>query len=212
MNVEFMNRAIELAKESASYDEVPVGAVVVKDGTIIAEGVNRKERDNCAISHAEILALQKATEVVGNWWLEDCDLYVTLEPCAMCAMAMVHSRIRHLYFGAYATMKKMADFYNGYYKRFNYDTFNKLTEAFGLDPTKRINGFSKGMQRQAEMVLALSTHPKLLLLDESFDGIDPQKRIFMKGLLKEAIKENKFRKYLKKIMLIIFILVPIKQK
>jgi tRNA(adenine34) deaminase len=101
MNVEFMNRAIELAKESASYDEVPVGAVVVKDGTIIAEGVNRKERDNCAISHAEILALQKATEVVGNWWLEDCDLYVTLEPCAMCAMAMVHSRIRHLYFGAY---------------------------------------------------------------------------------------------------------------
>ena len=84
----------------------------------------------------------------------------------------------------------MADFYNGYYKRFSYDTFNKLTEAFGLDPTKRINGFSKGMQRQAEMVLALSTHPKLLLLDESFDGIDPQKRIFMKGLLKEAIKEN----------------------
>ena len=95
-----------------------------------------------------------------------------------------------LYFGAYSTMKKMADFYNGYYKRFNYDTFRKLTDAFGLDPTKRINGFSKGMQRQAEMVLALSTHPKLLLLDESFDGIDPQKRIFMKGLLKEAIKEN----------------------
>ena len=87
-----------------------------------------------------------------------------------------------LYFGSYATMKKMADFYNGYYKRFSYDTFNKLTEVFGLDPTKRINGFSKGMQRQAEMVLALSTHPKLLLLDESFDGIDPQKRIFMKGL------------------------------
>lgn len=95
-----------------------------------------------------------------------------------------------LYFGAYATMKKMADFYNGYYKRFSYDTFNKLAEAFGLDSTKRINGFSKGMQRQAEMVLALSTHPKLLLLDESFDGIDPQKRIFMKGLLKEAISEN----------------------
>ena len=69
-----------------------------------------------------------------------------------------------LYFGAYATMKKMADFYNGYYKRFSYETFNKLTEAFGLDPTKRINGFSKGMQRQAEMVLALSTHPKFCLL------------------------------------------------
>ncbi len=96
-----------------------------------------------------------------------------------------------LHFGAYANMKKMADFYNGYYSRFSYDTFNKLTEAFGLDPTKRINGFSKGMQRQAEMVLALSSHPRLLLLDESFDGIDPQKRILMKGLLREAINETK---------------------
>ncbi len=95
-----------------------------------------------------------------------------------------------LYFGPYANMKKMADFYNGYYTRFNYDTFNRLVDAFGLDPKKRINGFSKGMQRQAEMVLALATHPKLLLLDESFDGIDPQKRLLMKGLLKETIKEN----------------------
>ncbi|MBO5654685.1 MAG: tRNA adenosine(34) deaminase TadA [Clostridia bacterium] len=100
-NEKFMKRAIELAKECSQFDEVPVGAVVVKDGIIIAESGNRKERDNCAISHAEILAIQKATEVVGNWWLEDCDMYVTLEPCAMCAMAMVHSRIRHLYFGAY---------------------------------------------------------------------------------------------------------------
>ena len=100
-NVDFMLRAMDLAKESASYDEVPVGVVIVKDGQIIAESGNRKERDNCAISHAEILALQKATEVVGNWWLEDCDVYVTLEPCAMCAMAMIHSRIRALYFGAY---------------------------------------------------------------------------------------------------------------
>ncbi len=95
-----------------------------------------------------------------------------------------------LYFGPYASMKKMADFYNGYYNRFDYGTFNRLVEAFGLDPKKRISGFSKGMQRQAEMVLALSTHPKLLLLDESFDGIDPQKRLLMKGLLKETIKEN----------------------
>ena len=96
-----MQRAIELAKECSQFDEVPIGAIVVKDGKIIAESGNRKERDNCAISHAEILAIQKATEVVGNWWLEDCDMYVTLEPCAMCAMAMINSRIRNLYFGAY---------------------------------------------------------------------------------------------------------------
>lgn len=101
MNVKFMNRAIELAKESASHDEVPVGVVIVKDDKIIAESGNRKERDNCAVCHAEIVAIKKATEALGNWWLEDCDMYVTLEPCAMCAMAMIHSRIRHLYFGAY---------------------------------------------------------------------------------------------------------------
>ena len=95
-----------------------------------------------------------------------------------------------LYFGPYANMIKMADFYNGYYDNFNYSTFTRLIEAFGLDPKKRIAGFSKGMQRQAEMILALSTHPSLLLLDESFDGIDPQKRLLMKGLLKETIKEN----------------------
>lgn len=101
MNLEFMKRAIELAKECSQFDEVPVGAVVVKDGIIIAESGNRKERDNCAISHAEILAIEKATAVVGNWWLEDCEMYVTLEPCAMCAMAMIHSRIKALYFGAF---------------------------------------------------------------------------------------------------------------
>ena len=101
MDVKFMQRAIGLAKECSEYDEVPVGAVIVKDGKIIAESGNRKERENCAVCHAEILAIQKATEVVGNWWLEGCEMYVTLEPCAMCAMAMIHSRIDTLYFGAF---------------------------------------------------------------------------------------------------------------
>ena len=97
----FMMRAIELAEESASCDEVPVGAVVVKDGEIIAEGGNYKERSKNAVCHAEIVALSKATQAVGNWWLENCDVYVTLEPCPMCAGAMINSRIRALYFGAY---------------------------------------------------------------------------------------------------------------
>ena len=95
-----------------------------------------------------------------------------------------------LYFGAYATMKKMADFYNGYYKRFNYDTFKKLTDAFGLDPTKRINGFSKGMQRQAEIILALASRPKFLLLDETFDGLDPQKKEVTKRIFMEYMAET----------------------
>ena len=94
-----------------------------------------------------------------------------------------------LYFGTYANMNKMANFYNGYYSKFDYSMFKRLTSAFGLDPTKRINGFSKGMQRQAEIVLAMSTHPDLILLDESFDGIDPQKRVLIKGLLMEYIND-----------------------
>ena len=97
----FMNRALELAAECAAADEVPVGAVVVKDGHIIAEGGNFKERELNAVRHAEIVALERAAQAVGNWWLEDCDLYVTLEPCPMCAGAMINARIRRLVFGAY---------------------------------------------------------------------------------------------------------------
>lgn len=95
-----------------------------------------------------------------------------------------------LYFQPYATMEKMARFYHGYYPHFNYDTFGSLTEVFGLDKTKRINGFSKGMQRQAEIVLGLATHPDVLLLDESFDGLDPQKREIVRKILLEYVAES----------------------
>lgn len=97
----YMRQAIELARECAEHDEVPIGAVVVKHGEVIATGVNFKERENNAICHAEVVALSRATQAIGNWWLEDCELYVTLEPCPMCAGAMLNSRIRALYFGAY---------------------------------------------------------------------------------------------------------------
>ena len=98
---EYMQLAINLAKSAALADEVPVGAVVVKDGKVIATSENMKERANDATRHAEMVALSRAAGAVGNWWLEDCDVYVTLEPCPMCAGAMINSRIRALYFGAY---------------------------------------------------------------------------------------------------------------
>ena len=97
----YMLRAIELAKQSLDTDDVPVGCVIVKDGKIIAEACNMKEKYNDATKHAEMIALSEATKVLNNWWLEDCDVYVTLEPCSMCAGAMVQSRIRSLTFGAY---------------------------------------------------------------------------------------------------------------
>ncbi len=97
----FMKMAIDLAKEGALIDEVPVGAVIVKNGEVIAKAHNHKEQENNAICHAEIVALSKATKTIGNWWLENCEMYVTLEPCPMCAGAMINSRIKALYFGAY---------------------------------------------------------------------------------------------------------------
>lgn len=95
-----------------------------------------------------------------------------------------------LYFQPYASMEKMAKFYKGYYPKFSDSTFNKLTDLFGLDKTKRLNSFSKGMQRQAEMVLGMATHPEVLLLDESFDGLDPAKRNMAKKLLTEYTNEK----------------------
>ena len=95
----FMSRAIELAKLATG--EVAVGAVLVKNGKIIAEAHNKKEQNNDVTSHAEILAIRDAEQKLGNWRLEDCDLYVTLEPCPMCAWAIVNSRIKNVYFGSY---------------------------------------------------------------------------------------------------------------
>lgn len=96
-----MKRAIELAKEASTYDEVPVGAVIVKDNKIIAEGTNHKERENMATRHAEIEAIEKASKVLGNWYLEGCEMYVTLEPCLMCCGAIINARLDSVYFGAY---------------------------------------------------------------------------------------------------------------
>lgn len=95
-----MSRALELAREAESIGEVPVGAVIVKDGVVIAEGYNRPISGNDPTAHAEIVAMRAAAQVLGSYRLLDTTLYVTLEPCAMCAGAMVHARIKQLVFGA----------------------------------------------------------------------------------------------------------------
>ncbi|HZJ77862.1 MAG TPA: ABC transporter ATP-binding protein [Clostridia bacterium] len=95
-----------------------------------------------------------------------------------------------LYFKFNTNMEKMAKFYRGYYPKFSMKTFDRLTDLFGLDKTSKINGFSKGMQRQAEMVLGMSTLPDVILLDESFDGLDPAKRNMTKKLLMEYMAEK----------------------
>lgn len=98
---EFMKRAIELARISADEGEVPVGAVVVKDGEIVGEGRNRRELGKNALYHAETEAIDAACKALGGWRLWQCDMYVTLEPCPMCAGAIINSRIKKVVFGAY---------------------------------------------------------------------------------------------------------------
>lgn len=95
----FMKQALALAETAASIGEVPVGAVVVKDGAIVGQGYNRRETDGSAIAHAEILAIEEACRAVGSWRLCGCTLYVTLEPCPMCTGAIVNARVDRVVFG-----------------------------------------------------------------------------------------------------------------
>lgn len=98
--LDFMHRAIALAQQAETEGEVPVGAVIVKDGRIIGEGYNRTIQDHDPSAHAEIIALRSAGEWLGNYRLVGCDIYVTLEPCPMCASALVHARVNSLTYGA----------------------------------------------------------------------------------------------------------------
>lgn len=97
---DYMNQALTLAREAAAHGEVPVGCVIVRDGKIIGRGRNRREEKQAVFSHAEMEAMAQANEVLGSWRLEDCDLYVTLEPCPMCAGAILNARVRRVFYGA----------------------------------------------------------------------------------------------------------------
>ena len=96
----YMRDALDEARQAALVGEVPVGAVVVHRGQVIARAHNRREMDEDPTAHAEILVLREAAELLGSWRLEDCTLYVTLEPCFMCAGAVVNGRVARLVFGA----------------------------------------------------------------------------------------------------------------
>lgn len=134
----YMQKAIESAHQAGNH-EIPVGAVVVKDGKIIASGSNSTNKDHLITSHAELIALRQASILLGDWRLEDCDLYVTLEPCPMCGWAIVQSRIRNLFFGSYdskygafsvAHLEKLTDSKTKIYGGICETECNKLIKEF----------------------------------------------------------------------------------
>lgn len=121
-----------LAKEAGEAGDVPVGAVIVKDGKIIAAGRNRREEKKNALLHAEAEAISAACDVLGRWRLDDCELYVTLEPCPMCAGAIINSRIKKVVYGAFDKKAGACDSVTNLFAM----PFNHKPEVFaGIDET-----------------------------------------------------------------------------
>ena len=101
MNEKYMRLALKEAKKAYKRGETPIGAVIVYNDEVIAKAYNLRESKQSVLAHAETLVIEKACKKLGSWRLEDCDIYITLEPCVMCCGAISHARIRRLYFGAY---------------------------------------------------------------------------------------------------------------
>ncbi len=102
LDEEYMEKALALAEKAGAMGEIPVGAIVIdRDGNIIGEGYNLREHSNSPTAHAEIIAIEQAAKHLGSWRLTDCTLYVTLEPCPMCAGAVMNSRLKRLVYGAF---------------------------------------------------------------------------------------------------------------
>ena len=97
MNRNFLDLAFKYAEKAYNNNEVPIGAVIVKNNEVIGYGYNQKEKKNSVLEHAEIMAIRKASKRINNWRLDDCDIYVTLDPCPMCASAIKQSRIKNIY-------------------------------------------------------------------------------------------------------------------
>lgn len=95
----YMRQAITQAKKALKNDDVPIGCVIVRDGKVIARGYNRRNKDRQSLAHAELMAIKRASKIVGDWRLEDCKMYVTLEPCQMCSGAIVQARIPEVVIG-----------------------------------------------------------------------------------------------------------------
>lgn len=135
--MEFMKLAIEQAQKADG--DIPVGAVIVKDGKVLATTFNTREKDNDITSHAEIIAIREAEKFLGNWRLDGCELYVTLEPCPMCGWAILQSRIKSVYFGSYDT---------------NYGAFSSKIDLRTLIPGTKLNVYGGIMESECDFLLS----------------------------------------------------------
>lgn len=135
--MEFMKLAIEQAQKADG--DIPVGAVIVKDGKVLATTFNTRKKDNDITSHAEIIAIREAEKFLGNWRLDGCELYVTLEPCPMCGWAILQSRIKSVYFGSYDT---------------NYGAFSSRIDLRTIMIGSKLNVYGGIMEEECDALLA----------------------------------------------------------
>ena len=144
MNKKYMDLAFKYAEEAFKLDEVPIGAVIVRNDEVISYGFNTKEKDCCVMSHAEIIAIKRAEEVLGNWRLEDCDLYVTLDPCPMCASAIKQARIKNVYSALNNTDESYFEIINNIFVGDNTNPSVNFTSNLDVDKSKNLlNSFFK---------------------------------------------------------------------
>ncbi len=143
--------AIKEAKKAALIDETPVGAVIVKEGKVIARGYNKRETKKNCLCHAELIAIDKASKKLGGWRLNGCEMYVTLEPCPMCAGAIIQSRIDKIYFGAYDYKAGCA---GSRMDLFQKDLFNHNVETYGgvmeRECSDLLSSFFKNLRKKKE--------------------------------------------------------------
>lgn len=156
---QFMKKALNQAKKAYKLTEVPIGCVIVKDNKIIASGYNRRRTDCSTLAHAELIAIKKASKKLGDWRLEGCSMYVTLEPCQMCAGALVQSRIDKVYIGA---MNPKAGCAGSLLNLFNIPAFNHQVETeYGIlqeECSEMLSNFFKELRESKKHAQDGSSH------------------------------------------------------
>lgn len=144
----YMKEALKEALKAYNKEEVPIGAIIVKNGKIISRGHNLKEEKRNTIKHAEIIAIEKASKKLSNWRLEDCEMYVTLEPCPMCAGAIINSRIKKIYIGA---LDRKAGACKSVLNLFEYPFNHKVEAEYGIlekEAEKLLKDFFKELREK----------------------------------------------------------------
>lgn len=144
MNQKFLDMAFELAEKAYNLNEVPIGAVIVKNDEVIGCGYNQKESNNSVLKHAELIAIEEASKNINNWRLEDCDIYITLDPCPMCASAIKQARIKNVYSALNNTDDSYLEIINKIFVGDNTNPSVNFTSNLDVDKSKNLlNSFFK---------------------------------------------------------------------